>query len=293
MSSSIFRPFARVNAGGGLANARHSPPPRPGSRRLPFLGTRAVATRQVLEPLRAAILAPRPDWHTGCRVGGMTLSRKADLRERALVSGVECLGDAELLALLLGTGTGGQPASSLATMLLDEAGGHAGLARLGLHGLSACRGVGTAKAARIAAGLELGRRAAFSDFARDRAVVGSFDHVVEWARPRLAGLDHEEVWLLGLDGRNGLRSARRVAQGGLHACALTARDVLRPALRDAASAIVLVHNHPSGDAGPSPEDVEMTRALAAACGVVGVPLLDHVVVARDGASSLLELGVIG
>jgi DNA repair protein RadC len=123
-------------------------------------------------------------------------------------------------------------------------------------------------------------------------VIGSFESVAAWARPRLAWLDHEEVWLLALDGRNGLKSAQRIAQGGLHGCALTPRDVLRPAVRDGASAFVLVHNHPSGDPAPSPEDVEMTRAVAIAADVVGVPLLDHVVIARGGAESLLDLGVL-
>jgi DNA repair protein RadC len=78
----------------------------------------------------------------------------------------------------------------------------------------------------------------------------------------------------------------------LHGCALTPRDVLGPALRDAASAIVVIHNHPSGDPEPSPEDIAMTRAVAAACDVVGVPLLDHVVVAKGGATSLLERGAL-
>jgi DNA repair protein RadC len=117
-------------------------------------------------------------------------------------------------------------------------------------------------------------------------VVGSFEAVERWARPRLVALDHEEVWLLGLDGRNGLRSSRRIAQGGAHGCALTPRDVLAPALREGASAIVLVHNHPSGDPTPSPEDLAMTEAVARACQVVGIPLLDHVVVARSGAASI-------
>ena len=114
-----------------------------------------------------------------------------------------------------------------------------------------------------------------------------------WAGPRLANLEHEEVWLLALDGRNGLKSARRIAQGGMHACALTTRDVLAPALRDAASAIVLVHNHPSGDPRPSPEDVNMTSLVARACEVVGMHLLDHVIVARGGSASLLESGAMG
>ena len=99
--------------------------------------------------------------------------------------------------------------------------------------------------------------------------------------------------MFSLDGQNGLKTARRIAQGGQHGCALSTRDVLGIALRDAASAIVLVHNHPSGDPRPSAEDLGMTRALSDACKVVGINLLDHVIVARGGASSLLESGALG
>ncbi len=101
------------------------------------------------------------------------------------------------------------------------------------------------------------------------------------------------MWLFSLDGQNGLKAARRIAQGGQHGCALATRDVLGPALRDAASAILMLHNHPSGDPRPSAEDVSMTRALAAACQVVGLTLLDHVIVARGGASSLYQEGALG
>ena len=219
-------------------------------------------------------------------------SHSSSLVRRALRDGVEALSDAELLTLLLG-GSGSTSVSTCARLLLEAGGGLAGLYKLGAHGIRAQTRIGALGAARVAAALELGRRVVDRQLDQQRVLIGSFDEVVAWARPRLAPLEHEEVWLLSLDGRNGLKSAQRIAQGGLHGCALTTRDVLRPALRDAASAIVLVHNHPSGDPGPSAEDVEMTRALAAACEVVGVPLLDHVVVARGGASSLLELGVLG
>jgi DNA repair protein RadC len=102
------------------------------------------------------------------------------------------------------------------------------------------------------------------------------------------------MWVISLDGRNGMRGARQVAQGGLHGCAVSARDILRAALADAAAALILVHNHPSGDSAPSPEDVEMTRVVAAAGMVVGVPLVDHVILAPDGHySSLLDLGMLG
>jgi DNA repair protein RadC len=89
-----------------------------------------------------------------------------------------------------------------------------------------------------------------------------------------------------------MRSSRRVAQGGANSCALTARDILRPALRDGASAIILVHNHPSGDPTPSDADINMTSEVDVACAAIGLPLLDHVVVGSEGAASLLELGVV-
>jgi DNA repair protein RadC len=215
-----------------------------------------------------------------------------DLRERILLGQIDQLSDTELLALVLGTGTRGTPVAEVAGDILQVAGGLEGLGRLTPHGLTGRHGLGPAKAARVAAALALGRRATLGGLAVRTTLLSSFDDVVDWARPRFASLDHEEVWLLGLDGRNALKAARRIAQGGAHGCALTTRDVLGPALRDAASAIVLVHNHPSGDPNPSIEDVGMTRALARACHVVGVPLLDHVIVARGGASSLSELGAL-
>lgn len=205
---------------------------------------------------------------------------------------MEALGDADLVALLLGTGTRGESALTAATRLLEDAVGVRGMARLGVHELGARRGLGKVKATRILAALELGKRASHSQLSEERATMASVDDVVAWARPRLATLEHEEVWLLVLDGRNGLVAARRIAQGGLHGCALTPRDVLRPAVRDAASAVILLHNHPSGDPTPSVEDVRMTRAVAAACDVVGIQLLDHVVVARGGSASLRDLGAL-
>lgn len=211
-----------------------------------------------------------------------------DFRERALALGIETLPDVELLAILIGSGSSKEPVGALAVRLLEDEGGLLGLARTGPHGLIQRRGLGPAKAVRLTAALELGRRAHLGALQIRFAPLRGYADVVDWARPRLATLDHEEVWLLCLDARNGVKSARRIGQGGLHGCALTTRDVLTPALRDAASSIVLVHNHPGGDPKPSPEDVRMTRAVAEACEVVGVPLLDHVVVARSGAYSLFE-----
>ncbi|HWA71508.1 MAG TPA: DNA repair protein RadC [Polyangiaceae bacterium] len=213
-----------------------------------------------------------------------------DARERALTSGVETLPDQDLLAIVIGTGISGESVFKVAARLLESEGGLFGLARGTPQGLRERRGLGPVKAVRIAAAFELGRRAQAGALSAVPPRLLGFDEVVAWARPRFSLLEHEEVWLLALDGQNALKSSRKIAQGGAHGCALTTRDVLAPALRDAASAIVLVHNHPSGDPTPSPEDVQMTRAVAAACDVVGIPLLDHVVVARGGASSLFERG---
>jgi DNA repair protein RadC len=213
-------------------------------------------------------------------------------RERALEEGVASLGDADLLAILLGTGLAGRPVSLVAAGLLDGAGGLAGLVRLGPAAIAEHPGVGPAKALRIAASLELGRRGA-RRLARVTAPITSSATVAARMSPDLGLLTHEEMWLICLDGKNQVRATRRVAQGGLHSCAVMPRDVLRAALYEAASAMVLVHNHPSDDPLPSAEDLAMTRRLAEAGATIGVPLVDHVIVVPSGKySSMLDLGVL-
>jgi DNA repair protein RadC len=140
--------------------------------------------------------------------------------------------------------------------------------------------------------VELGRRVAIASAAPSRVKLPDCRAVDGWARPRLGSLDHEELWMLALDGNNRLRAARRVASGGLHGMYVSARDPLRFALREGASAFILVHNHPSGDPTPSAEDVTFTASLAAAARIVSTPLLDHVVVARAGYASMLDLDLI-
>jgi DNA repair protein RadC len=213
-------------------------------------------------------------------------------RERAAAVGVEHLGDAELVAIVLGTGCPGLPVGVLAGMLLEERGGVAGLARAGIGELAQRAGVGAAKAARVAAAVELGRRSIFAASVETTTRMPDRSAVEAWARPRLSTLDHEELWLLALDGHHGLRAARRVASGGIHGLHVAARDPLRVALREAASAFILVHNHPSGDPQPSDEDIAFTRGLAQAATIVGTPLLDHVIVARRRTTSMLDAGLL-
>jgi len=213
-------------------------------------------------------------------------------RERLSDLGIDALGDAELIALLLGTGHAGESVQVLAHRLLEEQGGIEGLARAGVGELAVRRGVGGAKGARIAAAVELGRRIAAANARLLTIRLPDSRAVDAWGRPRLGALDHEELWMLALDGQNRLRAARRVASGGLHGMFVSPRDPLRAALREGASAFVLVHNHPSGDPTPSAEDVTFTAAVADAACIVSTPLLDHVIVTRSRFASMLELAMI-
>ncbi len=213
-------------------------------------------------------------------------------RERGLTEGFETLSDADLVAVLLGTGERGRTVNQLAVDVLERAGGLVGIAKTGAHLLASQRGVGAAKAARIGAAIELGLRVTSQRTTAVRVVIGSSQQVAAWARPRLQQLDHEQVWMLALDGRNGLRAALRIAEGGLHGCSLEPRDVLRAALRTAATGFILVHNHPSGDPKPSEEDVALTARVAQCGAAVGTPLLDHVIIGRCAYASLFDLGLL-
>ena len=214
-------------------------------------------------------------------------------RERTLQGQSSQLNDAELLAVLLSTGCQGQSALATAAALLELAGNLKALRHLGPHLLAMQRGIGAAKAARIVAAIELGKRWwSLATTNNSNPQLHSFDSVVAWAREHLLALDHEELWTLALDGRNRLLHARCASRGGQHGCAVGARDILRVALRDGASGLIIVHNHPSGDPKPSAEDIAMTAALATACEAVGLPLLDHVIVAEQGAVSLFEMGTL-
>jgi DNA repair protein RadC len=204
----------------------------------------------------------------------------------------------ELLAAIITAGASGSGAKRAVSLrardvsldLLADLGGIGGLGRSTADELEArLAGVNMrlapAHCARgIVAAFELGRR--FANEAPIPASIMDSADVARWATPRLVPFDHEELWLLALDGRSRVRAVRCVAKGGLHGMGVRPADPLRLALRASASGFVLVHNHPSGDPSPSKEDVAFTRRVAAAATVVGVPLLDHVVVARGGFASV-------
>lgn len=224
-----------------------------------------------------------------CRAMGRTIRElppDTRPRERLLGAGSAQLSEIELLALVLGS-AGRVPALRAAECLLARHGSLPELARLAPAEL-ARNGVGAARAARLVAAFELGRRALEP---RDRPIVLTRpEDVYRYARPRLAHLTQEVFHVLLLDTRHRLVADRRVAAGGLASCAIAPRDVFEPAIREAAPAIVFVHNHPSGDPTPSRDDVALTRRLADGARLLGLSLVDHVVVADGGFASLAEMG---
>ncbi|HEY8122825.1 MAG TPA: DNA repair protein RadC [Myxococcota bacterium] len=209
-------------------------------------------------------------------------------RERLFAHGAAPLSDAELLALLLRTGVRRRAATQLAHELLAT-GGLALLAQASPSELAATAGIGPAKAATLLAAFELGRRLAARPLERGERI-GSPEDVHRHFHARLRDAATEQFHIILLDARHRVLRSVLTSQGTLTASLVHPREVFRPALREAAAALVLVHNHPSGDPSPSAEDREITRRLARAGALLGIPVLDHVIVADRGYASLREQG---
>lgn len=210
-------------------------------------------------------------------------------RELLARGGAEVLSDAQLIALLLRTGAPGPGASAveLGAGLLASHGSVAGLDRASLRELCGTRGLGPAKAASLKAALELGRRLLAGDGGPRRKLASSRD-VAEHFTPRLFNLPREVFVAVLLNARNEMIREITVAVGCLTGSLVHPREVFQPAVRDSAAAVILVHNHPSGDPTPSPEDAQLTERLVEAGRILGIRVLDHVVVARGGFSSLMN-----
>ncbi len=189
-------------------------------------------------------------------------------------------GDIELVARLLSGGTPGPTHVLLASRVLEDIGGLRGLARSGRTRLLE-RGTLTAEQADVVlAALSLSKRLEAAVHARRKAPkLASPQAIAAWAIPRLGYLDREEVWALMLDTHCALLGARRVAQGGICSVALDLPTLFREVASEGGRIFVLVHNHPSGDARPSAEDIAFTKRVARAAAIIDVPLADHVVVA--------------
>lgn len=207
-------------------------------------------------------------------------------RERLWRDGVGNLGEAELIALLLGTGVRDCSVLQVAEQMIRTLGGVASLAAASPHELAKIKGVGAARAARIAAAFELGRRAVAQ---RDqRITLGSAAEIFAYAAPRLAREPQQVMLVIGLDARNAWIDTVEIARGAAASAITEPRSVFRPLLRMAAAGGVVVHNHPAGDLTPSADDCAFTRHVRANGWMLGLPLVDHVIVAATGFCSLAE-----
>jgi DNA repair protein RadC len=213
-------------------------------------------------------------------------------RERLLRLGPAALSNEELLALLLRTGVPGESALDRARRLLASHGGLSGLAGTAPSELVSERGIGPTRAGAIAAALEIARRLPAQTLS-GRDLLNEPRLVKEYLRQAQADDAQERTGALYLNARNRLlKNDPDIYRGTLDRAVVEPREILRRALLGKAAAVILYHNHPSGDPTPSREDREFTRRFAAAAEAVGVRLLDHVVVGREGCVSFREAGLL-
>jgi DNA repair protein RadC len=205
-------------------------------------------------------------------------------RERLLSRGAAALSDRELLALVLGAGLPGCDAIELAAVLIGESGGLPALATADPHTLKRLPGVGSAKAARVAAAFELARRAAA---VRDRRRIAGSADVAAVAAPYLRGLRHERVVVVACDTSGSLLRVTPLTDGSADRSLIPVRDVLTSVLGVGGTSFAVAHNHPSGSLTPSPEDTEVTMRLREAAATVGMRFLDHVILTETSWARVL------
>jgi len=211
--------------------------------------------------------------------------------ERLIRGGVESLTDTELLALVLRSGTGEASAVDLAGKVLEQAGSLQALARRNTFELQRVPGIGSAKAAGIQAAFELGRRLQ-SAAGGARPVIRTPDDAAAILIPRLRDLTIESFVVIVLDAANGVSATAELSRGTLNASLVHPREVFKFAIDRRGAAVIVGHNHPSGNGDPSREDVEITRQLVEAGKVVGIPVHDHLIVAGNRYTSFAERGLL-
>lgn len=212
-------------------------------------------------------------------------------REKMLHKGSTSLSDAELLAILIGSGNRNETAVELSRRILHECHDNLNeLARLSISDLcKKFKGIGEAKAITIKAALELGKRRKTSEVLERKKIRSSTD-LFELFEAQLIDLVHEEFWVGLLDGANQLLEMRRLTQGGSRQTVVDLPLLLKIALEKSAQAIVVAHNHPSGQNRPSHEDDIITKRIKSGCEAIGINLLDHIIIARGDYYSYADQG---
>ena len=211
-------------------------------------------------------------------------------RERLRDVGPGALSDAELLAILLRVGVQGSSALDLAQHLLNEHRGWVGLLRADYNDLCSRRGMGEAKAATLKAALEIGRRLLLNNN-EERLQIRSPSDVANLLMVEMSHLDQEHLRTVLLDTKNRVQAVTTVYVGSVNTALIRVGEVFKEAIRRNSTAIILVHNHPSGDPAPSSDDIAVTKQIVAAGKLLDVDVLDHLIIGHGRYTSLRERGV--
>ncbi len=213
-------------------------------------------------------------------------------RERLWNNGPSSLSDAELIAILIGSGTKSRSAVDLAHELLAAAGNSlTELGKLSVAGIRKIKGIGEAKAVTISAALELGRRRKLSEASENTQIRSSLD-VYNIFSPLMEDLNHEEFWILFLNRANRVISRMKISQGGISGTVTDVRIVMKKAIETLASGLVICHNHPSGNNSPSDSDIHITRKIKEASAMMDIQLLDHLIISGKEYYSFADNGAI-
>ncbi len=208
-------------------------------------------------------------------------------RERLVKLGAQALSSAELIAILLRVGVPGESAVQVGQRLLQQFGGLTGLHRAPIEEMVAQHGIGEAKAAQIKAAIELGRRLTL-EAPEEKPTVNSPADAAVLVQYEMSALEKEEMRVILLDTRNHVVDIVTVAHGSLNAAQMRVGEIFTPAVRRNVAALIAVHNHPSGDPTPSPQDVAITRAMIEAGKLLDIEVLDHLVIGMGKYVSLKE-----
>lgn len=213
-------------------------------------------------------------------------------REKVMANGIQYLSDSELLAILLGSGNRDMTVVELARQLLQKVSNNLHeLGRQSMVDLMKTKGIGPAKAITILAAMEIGRRRAGIHHI-EKIPVRSSQTVFDLFHPLLGDLEHEEFWLLMLNRANRVLGRYKVSQGGLAGTVIDTRIILKKALDNLSTSIIVCHNHPSGNNQPSDADVKITEKLKKAAEMLEIKLLDHVIIADNSYFSFADEGLI-
>ena len=209
-------------------------------------------------------------------------------RERLITKGSSALGNAELLAILLRTGSGNKNVLEMSHELLAAAGSLTELSAMSIDKMQAIGGIGKNKAATVTAAFELGRRFAAEGSRPHCSAITNASQIFSMMFPVLKGIDHEECWILYLNRANHILYKEKVSIGGLSSTTIDTNSILRKAIEKKADGIILVHNHPSGNPQPGKADVVETERLKKAAETFSISMLDHVIISDSGYYSFAD-----